>query len=165
MRFLHLADLHLGKTLHGVCLLSSGDQPHWVDGFLRLCGEIRPDAVLIAGDVYDRSAPAGGAVSLLSRLLTGLTDFGIPVLVVPGNHDSAQRLAFGRELLARAGLHIAPPLTAPGRLTRVTLEDDSGPVDFWLMPYLFPALVSEALGTAVTGMPSEPMASAVPPVA
>ncbi len=147
MRFIHLADLHLGKTLHRVSLLDAGDQPHWVDAFLRLCGEVQPDAVLIAGDIYDRGAPAAGAVELLSRMLTGLTDLGIQVLLVPGNHDSPQRLAFGRELLAREGLHIAPPLTSPGTLSRVTLDDQFGPVDFWLMPYLFPALASESLGT------------------
>lgn len=147
LKLIHIADLHLGKTLHGVNLLESGDQPHWVEQLLRLCGEIRPGAVLIAGDVYDRGAPAAGAVELLSRLLTGLTDQGIAVLMIPGNHDSPQRLAFGRELLARGGLHIAPPLTAPGKLTRVTLEDEFGPVDFWLTPYLFPALAAEALGT------------------
>lgn len=147
MKLMHISDLHLGKTLHRVSLLEAGDQPRWVDAFLRLCDEIRPDAVLIAGDVYDRGAPAAGAVELLSRLLTGLTDRGISVLLIPGNHDSAQRLAFGRTLLAREGLHIAPPLTAPGTLSRVTLEDAHGPVDFWLMPYLFPALASEALGT------------------
>ncbi len=147
MRFIHLADLHLGKSLHGVNLLESGDQPFWVDQFLRLAAEVRPDAVLIAGDVYDRSAPAAGAVELLDRLLTGLTELGIAVLIVPGNHDSAQRLAFGRELLARSGLHIAPPLSAPGTLTKVPLEDEYGPVDFWLLPYLFPALAGEALGT------------------
>ena len=147
MKLIHLADLHLGKSFHGLSLLESGDQPHWVEGFLRLAGELRPDAVLIAGDVYDRSAPAAGAVELLDRLLTGLTDLGIAVLIVPGNHDSAQRLAFGRELLARSGLHLAPPLTAPGTLTRVTLTDEQGPVDFWLLPYLFPALAAEALGT------------------
>lgn len=147
MKLIHLADLHLGKSLHGVSLLEAGDQPHWVDGFLRLCEARRPDAVVIAGDVYDRSAPSAGAVELLSRLLTGLTDLGVQVMLIPGNHDSAQRLAFGRTLLTRAGLHIAPPLTAPGTLTRVTLSDEYGPVDFWLMPYLFPALASEALGT------------------
>ena len=146
MRFLHISDLHLGKSLHGVNLLDSGDQPYFVDGLLRLCGEVRPDAVLIAGDVYDRGAPAAGAVELLSRLITGLTDLGAAVLMVPGNHDSAQRLAFGRELLARGGFHVAPPLTAPGTLTRVTLKDEHGPVDFWLLPYLFPALAGEALG-------------------
>ena len=146
MKLVHIADLHLGKSFHGLSLLESGDQPHWVEGFLRLCGEVRPDAVLIAGDVYDRGAPAAGAVELLSRLITGLTDLGAAVLMVPGNHDSAQRLAFGRELLARGGFHVAPPLTAPGALSRVTLEDEHGPVDFWLLPYLFPALAGEALG-------------------
>ncbi len=147
MKFFHLADLHLGKSLHGVNLLDSGDQPHWVGQFLELAESVRPDAVLIAGDVYDRGAPAAGAVEQLNRLLTGLTDLGIRVLLVPGNHDSPRRLAFGRKLLARQGLHIAPPLVAPGRLTSVTLEDEYGPVDFWLMPYLFPALAGEALGT------------------
>ena len=147
MKFIHLADLHLGKALHGISLLESGDQPHWVERFLELCAAQMPDAVVIAGDVYDRSAPGAGAVELLSRLLTGLTDLGLRVMLVPGNHDSAQRLAFGRALLARQGLHIAPPLTAPGALTRVTLEDEHGPVDFWLLPYLFPVLAAEALGT------------------
>ena len=147
MKIIHLADLHLGKSLHGVNLLDSGDQPHWVAAFLELAAEVRPDAVVIAGDVYDRGAPAAGAVELLDRLLTGLTDLGTAVLMVPGNHDSAQRLAFGRALLARSGLHVAPPLAAPGELTRVTLADGHGPVDFWLLPYLFPALAAEALGT------------------
>ncbi|MBR6377540.1 MAG: exonuclease SbcCD subunit D [Oscillospiraceae bacterium] len=146
MKFIHLADLHLGKSLHGISLLDSGDQPHWVEAFLALAGEQQPDAVLMAGDVYDRAAPAAEAVALLDRLLTGLTGRGIPVLLAPGNHDSPRRLAFGRELLARQGLHIAPPLEAPGQLSRVTLEDAYGPVDFWLMPYVFPALAGEALG-------------------
>ena len=146
MKFIHLADLHLGKSLHGVSLLESGDQAHWVSAFLELARSHRPQAVLVAGDVYDRGAPAAGAVELLSSLLTGLTDLEIPVLLIPGNHDSAQRLSFGRELLARQKLHIAPPLRAPGKLSRVRLEDEFGPVDFWLMPYVFPALVGEALG-------------------
>ena len=147
MRLIHIADLHLGKSLHGVNLLESGDQPHWVDRFLELAADLRPDAVLIAGDVYDRGAPAAGAVALLSRMITDLIGLGAAVLIVPGNHDSARRLAFGRELLARQGLHIAPPLTAPGELCRVTLEDEHGPADFWLLPYLFPALAGEALDT------------------
>ena len=145
MRFLHLADLHFGKSLHGVSLLESCDQPVWAERFLALAEELRPDAVVIAGDVYDRGAPAPEAVELLSRFLTGLTDAGIPVLLIPGNHDSARRLAFGRELLSRQGLHIAGALTPPGKLDRVTLRDESGPVTFWLMPYVFPALVGDAL--------------------
>lgn len=145
MRFLHLADLHFGKSLHGRSLLAE-DQTVWAERFLELAASLRPDAVVIAGDVYDRGAPAAEAVDLLSRFLTGLCDLDVPVLLIPGNHDSAQRLAFGRELLSHRGLHIAAPLSAPGRLERVTLADEHGPVTFWLMPYVFPALIANALG-------------------
>ena len=111
MRFLHLADLHLGKSIYGTSLLDSGDQPDWVEQFLSLAERLRPDALVIAGDVYDRSAPSGEAVQLFSHMLTALHTLGIPVMLCAGNHDSVH-----------------------------------GPVTFWLMPYVFPALVSEALG-------------------
>ena len=145
MRFLHLADLHLGKSLHGISLLESGDQADWVRRFLELSGELRPDAVLIAGDVYDRSAPSGDAVELLSELLTGLAEQGIAVLLTAGNHDSGQRLGFLKGLLGKQGVHIAGTLPKGGKLPRVTLEDAWGPVHFWLMPYVFPALAAQAL--------------------
>ena len=145
MRFLHLADLHLGKSLHGISLLESGDQADWVRRFLELSGELRPDAVLIAGDVYDRSAPSGDAVELLSELLSGLAQQGIPVLLTAGNHDSGQRLGFLKELLGKEGIHIAGTLPKGGKLPCVTLQDPWGPVHFWLMPYVFPALVAQAL--------------------
>lgn len=145
MRFLHLADLHFGKSIHGVSLLESGDQPQWVERFLKLAEETAPDAVVIAGDVYDRSAPSGDAVALLDRMVTGLAALRIPVLMVAGNHDSGQRLSFGGSLLAKQNIHIAGVLT--GELTHVTLPDTdgNGPVTFWLMPYVFPALVSQVL--------------------
>ena len=83
MRFLHLADLHLGKSLHGMSLIESGDQNAWADGFLELARSVRPDAVLIAGDVYDRGSPSGDAVELLSKILTALASGEIPVLMTP----------------------------------------------------------------------------------
>lgn len=144
MRFLHLADLHLGKSIHGVSLLENGDQPAWVDRFLALTGKLRPDAVLVAGDVYDRSAPSEEAVGLLDRLLTGLAEQGIPVMLVAGNHDSGRRLAFGRSLLEKQKIHIAGVLSP--QLPSVTLSDGYGPVRFWLMPYVFPALAAHHLG-------------------
>ena len=144
MRFLHVADLHFGKVIHGVSMLENGDQPYWTERFLELTDEVKPDAVLIAGDVYDRSSPSGAAVTLLSRLIVGLADRGICVLLVPGNHDSGERLSFAREILARQNVHIAG---SPSRcLQRVRLEDEYGPVDFWLLPYLFPAAAALALG-------------------
>ena len=146
MRFLHLADLHFGKSIHGVSLLENGDQGRWVERFLEKAEELRPDAVLIAGDVYDRSAPSGDAVELLSHMLTALSERGVPTLLVAGNHDSVQRLAFARPLLERAGVHISPRLSASPELSRVTLRDEYGPVTFWLMPYVYPALVAQTLG-------------------
>ena len=85
MKFLHIADLHFGKTIHGVSLIESGDQPAWADRFLALAADIKPDAVLIAGDVYDRSSPSGDAVELLSRFLDG--DGGVPGLRYPDDSD------------------------------------------------------------------------------
>lgn len=146
MRFLHLADLHFGKAIHGISLLDNGDQPCWVERFLALAEELKPDAVLIAGDVYDRSAPSGDAVELLSRMLTELAARAIPVLLIAGNHDSAQRLAFARTLLAKEGLHISSSLENSAELSHVTLYDEYGPVTFWLMPYVYPARIAQALG-------------------
>ena len=146
MRILHIADLHFGKSIHGVNLLENGDQGYWADEFLKLAAEKRPEAVVIAGDVYDRSAPSGDAVELLSRMLTGLSQLGIAVMMVAGNHDSAQRLSFASPLLARQGLHISRPLFGSDQLVHFTLSDEHGPVTFWLMPYVYPALISQVLG-------------------
>ena len=146
MRILHLADLHFGKSIHGVSLLENGDQGYWVERFLELADAQRPDAILIAGDVYDRSSPSGEAVELLSRMLTGLAERKIPVLMVAGNHDSAQRLAFAQPMLARQGLYISRPLFGSDQLEKVTLRDEYGPVSFWLMPYVYPALIARTLG-------------------
>ena len=146
MRFLHLADLHFGKSIYGTSLLENGDQGAWVDRFLALAESIRPDAVVIAGDVYDRGAPSGDAVQLLSRMLTKLSALSIPVMMCAGNHDSVQRLSFASPLLALAGVHISGSLYDDPMLSHVTLHDEHGPVTFWLMPYVFPALIAGALG-------------------
>ncbi|MBR6840389.1 MAG: exonuclease SbcCD subunit D [Oscillospiraceae bacterium] len=145
MRFLHLADLHFGKSIYGTSLLESGDQGVWVDRFLELTARVCPDTVVIAGDVYDRSAPSGDAVQLLSRMLTRLSEFHIPALLCAGNHDSVQRLSFAGPLLAREGVHISGSLYDNPVLSHVTLKDEHGPVTFWLMPYVFPALIAGAL--------------------
>lgn len=144
MRFFHISDLHLGKVIHGVSMLENGDQPYWIDQFLALAEELRPEAVLISGDVYDRGSPSGSAVELLSRLVEGLASLGVCVLLVAGNHDSGQRLAFARDILARQNVHIAG--TVERTLKHVTLSDEFGPVTFWLMPYVFPAAVAQVLG-------------------
>ena len=143
MKLLHLSDLHFGKQLHGVSLLDNGDQPHWVDKLLECVDEQRPDAVLIAGAVYDRQSPSGGAMQMFSRMVTGISDRNIPVLIAAGNHDSGERLSCFRDILARQNVHISGVLSR--ELTHVTLTDEYGPVTVWLLPYTFPAAVVQIL--------------------
>ena len=159
MRFLHLADLHFGKAIYGTSLLENGDQGIWVDRFLALTEDVRPDAVVIAGDVYDRGAPSGDAVQLLSRMLTRLSELHVPVMLCAGNHDSVQRLSFASPLLAREGLHISGSLYDDPTLSYVTLQDKHGPVTFWLMPYVFPALIAGVLDDDAPQHLAQPRAS------
>jgi len=142
MRILHTSDWHLGRIFHGVHLTS--DQAHVLDQFVRLAVEEKPDVVLIAGDVYDRSVPPVEAVKLLDETLSRiLLEANVPVVLIAGNHDSPERLAFGAGLLARQGLHIA------GRpedgLAPLVIHDSHGPVYFCPLPYAEPAVVRERL--------------------
>lgn len=98
-----------------------------------------PDGVLLAGDIYDKSVPSAGAVELFDRFLTRLTGLGTQVLVISGNHDSPERLAFGRRLMDGSGVHIAPVYN--GHVEPVVLEDEFGPVRFYLLPFVKPAQV------------------------
>ena len=141
MRIYHLADLHLGKSVYGLPMLA--DQRHFVEEFLKICQQRQPDAVLIAGDVYDRSAPSGDAVELLDFLLTKLVEQNIPVLLISGNHDSGQRLSFGQAMFADKHLHIAGKVSE--ELKKVTLKDEYGAVDFYLLPYTYPEQLSVVL--------------------
>ena len=103
MRFLHSADWHLGRVYHGVSLLE--DQAHVLQQFVRIAADTRPDAILLAGDIYDRSVPPAEAVRLLDLVLSELIlELKIPVVMIAGNHDGPDRLAFGSGLLQRAGL-------------------------------------------------------------
>lgn len=145
MKFLHLADLHLGKSLYGVSLIDNGDQIFWAERFLEKVKELEPDAIVIAGDVYDRSAPSGDAVMLLNHILTELEGMGVPVMLIAGNHDSGQRLSFAGSILAKQGIHIAG--TVETEISHVTIPEKGGggEVTFWLMPYLFPAMAAQKL--------------------
>lgn len=145
MKFLHLSDLHFGKSLYGVSLIDNKDQAYWTERFLEKAEELQPDAIVIAGDIYDRSAPSGEAVALLDSLLTRLEQLQIPVMMISGNHDSGQKLAFAGDILAKQNVYIAGSVDK--ELCHVTLQekDGSGEVTFWLMPYLFPAIVAQKL--------------------
>lgn len=143
MKFIHIADLHFGKIIYGLSMID--DQKDWVEKFLDMCRKERPDAVVIAGDVYDRSTPSGAAVELLDHLLTSLSEMKIVVMMTAGNHDSGQRLAFAHEMLAKQKVHIAGTLQKEMVHVRFENPDGAGPVTFWLMPYLFPESISVLL--------------------
>ena len=146
MRFLHLADLHLGKSIYGTSLIDSGDQKVWVSRFLDRARELKPDAVVVAGDVYDRGLPPGRAAQLLSALVTALADMRIPVLITAGNHDSVYHLSFLSSLLEARDVYISGPPELSAELVHMTLEDEDGPVTFWLLPYIYPAMAAQVLG-------------------
>ena len=137
MKFLHLADLHLGKRVNGFSMLE--DQAHILRQILAILDDEQPDGVLIAGDVYDKSVPTVEAVELLDGFLTELRTRGVPVLLISGNHDSPERLAFGGRVMDSCGIHISPVYN--GALAPVTLHDEFGPVHVWLLPFVKPAHV------------------------
>ena len=138
MKFLHLADLHIGKQVNEFNLLE--DQRHILRQILKIADADRPDAVLVAGDLYDRSVPPGEAVELLDEFFTQFSSRGLPVFAVSGNHDSPERLDFGSRIMRRNGVTIAGSFR--GHLEKTALSDGYGPVNVWLLPFLKPAMAS-----------------------
>lgn len=136
MKILHTSDWHIGRGLFDYSLLE--DQRHFIDEFTALAVAERVDAVIIAGDLYNRSVPSPAAVELLDYALCGLVQKNsIPVLAVAGNHDSPERLEFGARLLCGAGLHIAGTPRLP--LERVKISSGACAVTVWLLPYFTPS--------------------------
>lgn len=157
MKFLHLADLHLGKRVNGFPMLE--DQAHILRQILAILDDEQPDGVLIAGDVYDKSVPSVEAVELLDGFLTELRARGVPVLLISGNHDSPERLAFGGRVMDSCGIHISP--VYDGALAPVTLHDAFGPVHVWLLPFVKPAHVRRWFPGADIESYTDAMAEAV----
>lgn len=137
MKFFHLSDLHLGKRVNEFSLLE--DQRYILDQILDLVRQEEPQAVVIAGDVYDKSVPSAEAVQLLDDFLWQLSQLGTQVLVISGNHDSPERMAFGGRLMEASGIHLSP--VYGGEVEQVTLEDEWGPVHFYLLPFVKPVQV------------------------
>jgi exonuclease SbcD len=137
MRFLHTSDWHLGRSLHRADL--RGAQAKFLDHLVDVTKAEKVDAVLIAGDVYDRAVPPVDAVELCEEALLRLHATGARVVLISGNHDSARRLGFGSRLLDKSGVHLR---TRPGALAEpVVLEDSRGPVAVYGIPYLEPDAV------------------------
>ena len=165
MKLIHLSDLHLGKRLEERSLLEEQEYILFHQ-ILPILDTERPDALLIAGDVYDKSVPPAEAVTLFDNFLCQVARRKIPVLLISGNHDSSERLAFGGRLMAGSGIHVAPVYR--GEVKPITLSDQYGCVHFWLLPFLKPILVrryfpdaeissyTDALRSAIEAMPIDP---------
>lgn len=134
MKLIHLSDLHIGKRVNEVSMIE--DQAYILLEILRIIDEENPDAVLIAGDVYDKSVPSAEAVTLLDDFLCRLAKRDKPVFIISGNHDSPERLAFGNRLMEGAGIHVSP--VYGGEIRPVVLEDAHGEVNFYLLPFIKP---------------------------
>lgn len=164
MKLIHLSDLHIGKRVNEVSMIE--DQEYILTRIIHIIDEEQADAVLIAGDVYDKSIPSAEAVMLFDDFLCQLAERKKPVLIISGNHDSPERLAFGNRLMEESGIHISP--VYDGKITPVVLSDVHGDVNFWLLPFLKPAHVkrydpeegietySDAIRVAVSHMGIDP---------
>lgn len=137
MRLLHISDLHIGKSVCEFSMLE--DQRHVLGQVIDLIDQRKIDAVLVAGDLYDRSMPGSDAVALVDWFLARLAATGVPAIVTAGNHDSAERVAYASGLLVNQGIYVSP--VYDGHIEPVRLADELGPVDVWPIPFLQPATV------------------------
>ena len=156
MKLIHLSDLHLGKRVNEFSMLE--DQAFILQEILRIIDEEQPQAVLLAGDIYDKSVPSGEAVQLFDGFLWELSSRKLQVFVISGNHDSPERLSFGGRLMEGSGIHLSPVYS--GKVEPVVLEDAYGPVNVYLLPFLKPAHVrryfpEEEIGTYTEALGKE----------
>ena len=141
MKFIHISDLHIGKRVNEKSLID--EQVHILSQICTIVGEQNPDAVLIAGDVYDKAIPSGEAVLLFDDFLTRLSSLTEQVFIISGNHDSAERMSFGARLMEGKGIHLSP--VYDGSPEPVTLTDCYGAVDMYMLPYIRPVHVRHFL--------------------
>lgn len=134
MKFIHLSDLHIGKRVNEFSMLE--DQKYILRVILGVIDDEKPDGVLIAGDVYDKSVPSAEAVQLLDDFLCRLAERKLPTYIISGNHDSAERLSFGGRLMDMSGIHLSP--VYDGTMTSFTMSDEHGKVNIYMLPFIKP---------------------------
>lgn len=137
MKLIHLSDLHLGKRVNEFSMIE--DQQYILTEIIEICDEEQPDGVVIAGDIYDKSVPPAEAVQLFDDFLTALAKRRLQVFIISGNHDSAERVAFGGRLMHQSGIHISPAYN--GEIYPISLNDEWGTVNFYMIPFVKPAHV------------------------
>lgn len=158
MKLFHLSDLHIGKTLNGYSLAENQDLV--LGQIVHYAKKEHPDAILLCGDIYDRSVPSGEAQKMFDGFLTALSDIepSIPVFIIAGNHDSPKRLAYAEQFLEKHKIYISvmPPMDDAEYMKKVTLLDEYGPVDFYFLPFTKPGYLR-----GMTNAPTESYESAV----
>lgn len=137
MKLIHLSDLHLGKRVNEFSMIE--DQKYILNQILGIIDEEQPDGILLAGDLYDRPVPSAEAVQLLDSFLTRLAKRKIPVYAISGNHDSAERIAFGSHIMSSSGICMSP--VYDGKTAKYCLMDNYGEVWIHLLPFIRPAVV------------------------
>ena len=137
MKILHLSDLHFGKRLNNFSLLE--DQYHVNRQIFKLAKDTHIEAVIIAGDVFDRQIPSAGAVQLFDDFLNFWAELNLPVFIISGNHDSAERLSFGAHIFSQNNIYISPVYN--GQIEPISLNDAYGKINFYLLPFIKPATV------------------------
>ncbi|MBQ6502125.1 MAG: exonuclease SbcCD subunit D [Mogibacterium sp.] len=140
MRIIHLSDLHLGKRVNDFSMIE--DQKFILERILDIIDEEKPQAVLIAGDVYDKPLPPAEAVRLFDDFISRLSEIDTEVFIISGNHDSAERLSFGSQIMDRQGIHFAGGYDGSTRC--FSLEDEYGSVSFYMLPFIKPVHVRQA---------------------
>lgn len=157
MKILHLSDLHIGKTVNGFSMLE--DQEYILNKIIEIIENEAPDAVIMAGDIYDKPTPSAEAVTLFDGFLTRVGALAKAVFVISGNHDSSARLAYGGRLMKRSGVHVSPVFD--GKIEPVVLSDSFGEVGFYAVPFVKPAHVRAALEGCETQTYEEAFAAVV----
>ena len=137
MKIIHLADLHIGKRVNEFSMID--DQKYILNQILEIIDKEKPDAVIIAGDVYDKQVPSIEAVELLDSFISDISKRKTTTFIISGNHDSAERLAFGSSLMAMGKIYISPVYN--GKISKYTLKDDFGNANFYLLPFVKPSHV------------------------
>jgi len=163
MKLIHLSDLHLGKRLNEYPLIA--DQEFILTKIINIIDDQNPDGVIIAGDIYDKSVPSAEAVELFDDFLVRLAGRGLKVFVISGNHDSAERIAFGGRLMDKSGIYMSPVYN--GLVEPIVLSDEFGEVNVYMLPFVKPANVrrffpdaeissyTDAVSVAIKAMPAD----------
>ena len=140
MKLFHLSDLHIGKRVNEFSMLE--DQKYILRQILKAAKEYQPDGIILAGDIYDKPVPAAEAVQVFDDFLTSLSEMKLPVFMISGNHDSAERVSYGGRLMKKSGIYVTP--VYEGKTEKVELKDDYGKVCIHLLPFIKPAAVRHA---------------------